>query len=111
AGIKGALSLGDSAGALFAGPRWLIAALAAGVLPLLVAAPFGSPLHQPVTALLAFALVVGAVHAGRTLRGLAAVAVVFVAHCAAAIVLARVAPGSAAPMLPGGPEYWAQTHT
>jgi hypothetical protein len=108
---RGAASFGERCAALFGGERWLWAALAAGIVPLALALPFGSQLHQPVTSVLAFALVVGAVHARKTVKGLAAIAVVFTAHSAFAIAAARFAPSAAASMFPGGADYWAQTHT
>ena len=112
AGIKGALGLGEATSALFAGHAWLWVAIAIGAVPVALAALPATHWHQVVTALLVFALVVGAIHAGQAVRGLAAVALAFVAHCAVAIVIARfMPPGSAAAMFPGGAEYWAATHT
>ncbi|MGC4121224.1 MAG: hypothetical protein QM765_42935 [Myxococcales bacterium] len=97
--------------ALFDDARWSVAAVAAGVLPLLAAVPFHTCAHQHVSSLLLFMLMIGAIHAGKFARGVAAIGVAFLAHSLVAIALARLSPASVCTLFPGGPEYWTETHT
>jgi hypothetical protein len=87
------------------------APVAVGVVPLAIAAPFGSSLHQTASALLGFALLIAAIHRGDERRGLLTLPIVFCAHCALAIVLARLWPAETTACFPDGAEYWRGTLT
>lgn len=90
------------------GGRWLLAGALVGALPLLLALPFGSWLHQPVSAFVLFALLMGPARDDRTGAGVGLLAVAFFAHCSLAIALTAAAPEQASGLFPGGEDYWAR---
>ncbi len=108
--MRGATSLGRAAGSLFEGHRWIVAAVGAGALPLLLAGAWGGSLHQGVSSLLLFMLIIGAAHTRRFARGVIAMGLAFGAHGAVAIAFARFFPETTQRLFPGGAEYWAQTY-
>ena len=85
---------------------WVTAAVLVGAVPLLLALPLHTPMHQAVTGLLAQGLLLGAIARRRWRAGMAAVLLVFAAHCAVGIAAARFAPDLASAVMPGGLEYW-----
>lgn len=92
----------------FVGRRWIVAAVAAGVAPLLIAAPLRSSLHQPVSAGLLFLLLLGAAASKRMPVAVATLLIAFASHCAAALAIARGWPQAASACFPGGADYWAK---
>ena len=90
------------------GTRWIPLAVAVGALPLLLAWPLGSSFHQPLSALLLFALLMGPVRDDRTGAGLGLLAIAFLVHCGVAIALSAGVPEQAAGLFPGGEDYWAR---
>ncbi|TNE85993.1 MAG: hypothetical protein EP330_23955 [Deltaproteobacteria bacterium] len=88
------------------GPTWWLWPVAAGVVPLGLGWALGTGLHQPLTALLLFLLMLPHVREERPVRGMGVLALGFAAHCAAAIALARVDPTGAAAAMPDGVGYW-----
>lgn len=92
--------------ALTSGSRWLIVAAVAGVLPLLLAWPFGWSGHRFVSAALLFPVFVSLVRADRQREGFATVLVSYACHSIAAIALTFLDPASAAPLLADGAAYW-----
>ncbi len=90
---------------LLDGPLWAPAAIAIGVLPLLLAWVLGGSWHQTASGLLLFPLFLAAVRQDRTVRGLAVVGLCFAAHNAVAITLAAGSP-EVAGMFPDAADYW-----
>lgn len=86
---------------------WLPVAILVGALPVALSAPFGTNLHQPITALLLFALFLSALRSERVGACVAVVGVVYAAHSAVAIGLSAAYPELMDPCLPGGADYWA----
>lgn len=101
----------STAGAsLTSGYRWLGLAAAAGVLPLLLAYPFGWSGHRFVSALLLFPLFVALVRADRQREGFALVLASYACHSIAAISLTWLDAAGAAPLLADGPAYWEKNY-
>ena len=88
-------------------PSWWLWAVAAGVVPLALGWLLGTGLHQSLTAVLLFLLLLPAVRDERPLRGMGVLGLGFASHCAAAIALARVDPAGASAAMPDGAGYWA----
>ncbi len=107
--VAGARRVGELAAPAFHGWSWLVAAALAGAVPLLLSAL--GPLHQSLSAVALFFLLVGAARADAWGKAAGVLAVAFVAHSAAAILLARTAPTLADAAFPGGSAYWEQTRT
>jgi hypothetical protein len=80
-------------------------AVVAGAAPVALSAWTGGSLHQPLTALLAFGLLIGALGDETPSRAVFVLPVVFVAHSVVAIGLVSCG-SSVASCFPGGPEYW-----
>ena len=89
-----------------AGFRWVGLAVAASVLPLLLAYPFGWSGHRFVSALLLFPIFVSLVRADRQREGFALVLVSYACHSATAILLTWLDPAGTAPLLADGAAYW-----
>jgi hypothetical protein len=104
--VAGALQVSGWTEPWFAGRRWMIAAAAVGVVPLLLLAPFGTSAHQSLSAFLLFVLVLGAVAARRTREAVATLLIAFACHCVLAIAFARLWPQLASACFPGGADYW-----
>ncbi|MGE0707000.1 MAG: hypothetical protein AB7N76_02585 [Planctomycetota bacterium] len=90
--------------------RWgfVPVALLTGVLPLLLGAALGRPIHQALTALLLFALFLSALRSQRLGAAVATVGLVFLGHSVLAIALSAAFPERMAACLPGGADYWEQ---
>lgn len=91
---------------LLRGPRWALSAALAGTLPLLLAWPLGSSVHQGISGLLLTLLVWGCVVQGRFGAALGTIGLAFGAHSLLAIGIAASAPVEAAALFPDGAGYW-----
>jgi hypothetical protein len=85
---------------------WLPVSILVAALPLLASAGLGVPFHQPLTALLLFALFLAALRSERLGPTLGVVGAVFFTHCALAIALSAAYPQAMSECLPGGLDYW-----
>ncbi|MEW4455567.1 hypothetical protein AB1L30_23055 [Bremerella sp. JC817] len=88
---------------------WYPAAMIAGSLPMLVAYLLGTPGGQLGSSLLLTPLLVAAVSRDSMLRGLGALALGFLAHCALVITLTYNDPNGVAAIYPRGEDYWQVT--
>jgi hypothetical protein len=84
------------------GRRWVVSALAAGVLPFVVCYAWGVPGHQLISAMLCLSFA----RADQSLKGVAAIALAYVGHSIAVIALASADPERVAELLPGATDYW-----
>lgn len=90
----------------YAGWLWVLAAILAGTVPLLIALPLRTGLHQWVSAVLLFMLLLSAVRIDSTAKGVMTMGLAFVSHCAVAISLAAAYPEAMQSVLPDGLAYW-----
>jgi hypothetical protein len=91
-------------------PRWLLAGVLAGALPLLLLeAGAGLPVGRGLTAVLITPLLLGALAHDWTGRGLTAVGAAFLAHNGLAVALFAQDGARLAASFPDGAAYWAQT--
>lgn len=104
----GRIAWSGSAGASawVAGARWAPSACLAGTAPLLLLAPLGLWLHQPISALALFLLVLALVRESRHAAAIGVVLVGYASHSALAIALSYAYPEPLAACLPDGAAYW-----
>jgi hypothetical protein len=88
---------------------WPLVAAVVGAVPVLAGYAVGSPLHQPLTALLMAPLFLACLARDRLGRAVGVVGVVFVAHSAVAVALSASDPAGSAAILPGAAAYWDRT--
>jgi hypothetical protein len=88
------------------GARGVGAAIAAGVLPLLLSRAFGVGGQQALSAAGVFLLCLACVRVDAASRGIGLVLLAFCAHSLAAVALAELDPGSAERLMPGARAYW-----
>lgn len=94
---------------LVAGQRWIAAAVAVGVAPILLGYAAGHWLHQPLVGLAIWVLLLPCVAADRFRRAAGIVALAIAAHSALAIALSAHDPDRAAAVLRGADGYWKKT--
>lgn len=91
---------------LILGPRWIVSALLAGIVPLGLGLLVGSSAHQIVSGMLGFLLLLPALRRDDTLRAVGVVALLFAGHSMLAITVSRYWPTTAAAAFPDGAEYF-----
>jgi hypothetical protein len=84
-------------------------AVALGVLPVLVALPFASRLHQLLTAIAVTVLVWPCVFFDRFARAIALTAAAYLCHSATVIAVSYHSPPACAAIVPGAADYWQNT--
>ncbi len=94
---------------LVAGRRWIAAAAAVGIVPILLGYAIGHWFHQPLVGLTLWVLVLPCVAADRFLRAAGIVAIVVFSHSAVAIAASSHDPDRAAAALRGADGYWVKT--
>jgi hypothetical protein len=90
------------------GARALLAAIAAGVLPLALSWAFRINGHQLVSAAVLALLCLACVRRDAWRTGIAVVLLAFAAHSAAAMEFAALDPAAAARIMPGAADYWSK---
>jgi hypothetical protein len=93
-------------GPLSTSKRWVLGAVAAGVLPILVCWLAGWPGQRFATGLFLFPFYLPLVLTDRQRAGFASVLIAFSCHSLLAIALAALDPTGASTVMPGGEAYW-----
>jgi hypothetical protein len=88
------------------GWRWIPASIVVGTFPFLISYVTGAPGHQIVSALLLMVLCLPCARAEDWVKGIAIMALTYMAHCAVVIALAYADPQHVAAILPGAESYW-----
>ena len=88
------------------GRLWWLAAILSGTVPLLLGWQLGTSVHQFVSALLLFFMLLAAARMGNASRGIGAMALGFASHCALGILLSFSDSVGAAECMPDGRGYW-----
>lgn len=108
---EGAWRLAGLAQPLFNGPLWLLAALATGTLPLLLASALGGAWHALVSTAALTVLALAAARRDNAWQGLITVGLAFGAHCLLAIFMSAHDPTLASRCFPDADAYWQKNLT
>lgn len=93
-----------------AGGRWLFCGILVGALPVLLSFGVGIPLDRPLTTLLAFPLLLGAVRGDSLRQCIGVLLSIFAAHSLTVIALTYHHAAEVASIIPFGDAYWHETH-